>query len=107
MSRVRNYPLSTAGRENEINNIQTISYNDGYYHITVKMKKERKNKKKDKKKWSTSMYMGKETNIITKLFKNASIGVSSQTRSTIRQNATNKDKHQRVHRKQQLPIKMR
>lgn len=71
------------------------------------MKKERKNKKKDKKKWSTSMYMGKETNIIRKLLKNASIGVSSQTRSTIRQTATTKDKHQRVHPKQQLPIKMR
>jgi len=107
MSRVRNYPLLTAGRENETDNIQTIPYNDGYYHITIKMKKEHKNKKKDKKKCCTFMYMGKETNIITKLFKNASIGVSSQTRSTIRQTATTKDKHQQVHPKQQLPIKMR
>jgi len=46
MSRVRNYPLSTAGRENETDNIQTIPYNDRCYHITIKMKKEHKNKKK-------------------------------------------------------------
>jgi len=59
------------------------------------MNKEHKKKKEDnKKKWSTIMYMGKETNIITKLFKNTSIGVSSQTKSTIRQIGTTKDKHQ-------------
>lgn len=79
MSRVRNYPLSTAGRENETD-IQTVPYNGGYYHITIKMNKEHKNKKK----WSTFIYMRKETNIITKLLKNTSVGVSSQTRSTIR-----------------------
>lgn len=94
MSRVRNYPPSTAGREDETDNIQTIPYNDGYYHITIKMNKEYKNKKKDnKKKWSPFRYMGKETNIITKLFKNTSIGVSSQTKNTIRQTATTKDIH--------------
>ena len=38
--------------------------------------------------------MGKETNVITKLFQNTSTGVSSQTKSTIRQTATTKDKHQ-------------
>ena len=58
------------------------------------MNKEHKNRKKDnKKKWSTFTYVGKETNIITKLFKNTSIGVSSQTRSTISQTATTKDEH--------------
>lgn len=59
------------------------------------MNKEHKNKKKDnKKKWSTFMYMGKEINIITKLFKNTRIVVSSQTKSAVRQTATTKDKHQ-------------
>jgi hypothetical protein len=38
--------LSTAGRENETDNSQTIPYNNGYYHITIKMNKEHKNKKK-------------------------------------------------------------
>jgi hypothetical protein len=37
LSRVRNYPLSTAGRENATDSIQTIPYNDGQYHITIKM----------------------------------------------------------------------
>jgi hypothetical protein len=55
MSRIRNYTLSTEGRENETDNIQTILYNDGYYQITINMNKEEENKKK----WSTFMYMGK------------------------------------------------
>jgi hypothetical protein len=43
-------PIFTAGRGNETDNIHTISYNDGYYHITIKMNKEHKNRKKDNKK---------------------------------------------------------
>lgn len=66
------------------------------------MKKEHKNKKKDnKKKWPTFMYMGKEANIITKLFRNTSIGVSSQTK--LLQPKTNT---KQIHPKQHLPIKM-
>jgi hypothetical protein len=67
-------PLSTAGRENETGIIQTIPYNDRYYHITTEMNKEHKNKEENKKRWSTFTYMGKVTNIITKLLKNKRVG---------------------------------
>jgi hypothetical protein len=67
----------------------------------------RTRKKKTRKSGPLAHTCEKKTNIITNLFKNTSISISFQTKSTIGQTAATKDNNtKQIHPKQHLPIKM-
>jgi regulator of PEP synthase PpsR (kinase-PPPase family) len=57
-----------------------------------KLKRNKQDDQKEKKRWAKFTYVGKETRIITKLFKNTNIKITFNTNNTIEKRLTTKHK---------------
>jgi hypothetical protein len=84
-NRKNTYPISTEYKQNETQIINTILHNNGY---TTEILKHKKKKQKntipnETRKWSTFTYVGKETRVITRLFRNTNIHIAYKTNNTL------------------------
>jgi hypothetical protein len=81
------YPIPIEHKQEEIRIINTIMHNNGYTTPTVEhnTKKKRNIIPVDSRKWATLTYVGKETRIIAKLFRNTNIRIA-HTHHKVQQN---------------------
>ena len=95
-NRLRTYGLTPRSRQKEENTVRQILNNNKYdASIWEKIKKQKRNKQddqKEKKRWAKFTYVGKETKLITKLFKDTNIKVAFTTDNTIGKRLTTKQK---------------
>ena len=78
------YYLSTTNKEKERKIIKHVLQEYKYDTSIIDIPLKTKNfKTKTRSKWAKFTYAGKETKLITKLFKNTSVNVSYTTRNTI------------------------
>jgi hypothetical protein len=78
-NRRNTYPISTEYKHKEKQIINTILHNNGYTpQILSRKKRKPTNTTPDAtRKWATFTYVGKETRVITKLFKNTNIHIQN------------------------------
>jgi hypothetical protein len=86
--RMNKYHLAPKGLEKENHVIQQILYNNGYdvTNATKVLNKKKANMEKDNNKkthWAKFTYIGKETRLTTKAFKNTNVSISFSTKNTI------------------------
>jgi L-cysteine desulfidase len=75
-NRVSCYPLTHNNKNNEMNIIKQIMYENGYNGKLMKAKKPTRNniqEKNEQVKWAVFTYNGKQTRFVTKLFKDTNI----------------------------------
>jgi hypothetical protein len=79
------FPISTEYKQEETKIINTIMYSNGYTSNTLLRKKRKQTNKTPirTKKWAVFIYVGKESRIIIKLFRNTNIHIAYKTRNTI------------------------
>jgi hypothetical protein len=84
-NRINKYHLNTDSKEKEKEIIEHILQANKYDTSIVDAPLKTKNRKATKYeiKWAKFTYVGKETNFVTKLFKNSIVNVSYTTRNTI------------------------
>jgi hypothetical protein len=84
-NRKNTYPITTEQKHNETQIINTILHNNGYTaEILSHKKKKPMNTAPDAtRKWATFTYVGKETRVISKLFKNTNLRIAYKTNNTI------------------------
>jgi hypothetical protein len=92
------YPITDTNKKRELQYIRTILHNNNYptYKQKIKHKPnniEQNTQPNNNEKWITFTYTGKETRIITRLFKNTNVGISFKTITTIRNHIKTKKKH--------------
>jgi hypothetical protein len=88
-NRMNTYPITESSKNHEQQQIKTILYNSNYPTHRHKRKSKSGHCAQDtpfgnKQKWATFTYIGKETRVITKLFKNTNIRISFRTKNTIK-----------------------
>jgi hypothetical protein len=95
-NRLRTYDLAPESRQKEKNTVQQILNNSKYdTSVWDKVNKEKRRKQGDqneKKRWAKFTYVGNETRLITKLFKNTNIKVRFTANNTIEKRLTTKHK---------------
>jgi hypothetical protein len=79
------YPIPAEYKQEETKIISTIMHNNGYTAQTLTHNKRKQTNKTPTgtRKWAVFTYVGKETRIITKLFKNTNIHIAYKTRNTL------------------------
>jgi hypothetical protein len=89
-NRLESYQLNNIHYSQEINTIQNILYNNQFplqTHIRPQRKQHQNTTttepQSQNKKWVKFTYIGKETNIITKIFKNTNLRIAYHTANTI------------------------
>ena len=85
-NRIHTYSLDPENKQKEINTVKQIVYNNKYGTLTVR--KTRSNKPKHQQtcqnpKWATFAYVGRETRVIIKLFKNTNIKIAYTTNNNL------------------------
>jgi regulator of PEP synthase PpsR (kinase-PPPase family) len=80
------YKLTLESRQNEKDHIQQILANNKYDAPTLKksIRETRQQQNEQKQKWAKFTYVGKETRLITKLFKNTNVKIAFTTNNTIK-----------------------
>ena len=104
INRMNNYHLNAQQKEQEINTIKQILENNNFNNLNFNsmITKQHKNYNKtepntkpdhniQKHQWVTFTYIGKETNIITKLFSKLPINIAYKTNNTIGKLLSNTD----------------
>jgi hypothetical protein len=84
-NRRNTYLISPEYKHNETQIINTILHNNGYTpQILSRKKRNPTNTTPDAtRKWATFTYVGKETRVITKLFKNTNIHIDYKAKDTL------------------------
>jgi hypothetical protein len=85
-NRINCYPLTHNNKNNEMNIIKQIMYENGYNGKLMKPKKPTMNniqEKNEQVKWAVFTYNGKQTIFVTKLFKNTNIRIAFKTQNSI------------------------
>jgi hypothetical protein len=82
------FPISSEYKQEETKVINTIMYNNGYTTNTMihKRRQQTKTPAETTKKWAVFTYIGKETRIISRLFRNTNIHIAYKTKNTIQKN---------------------
>ena len=85
-NRLEMYKLTLESRQNEKDHIQQILANNKYDAPTLKksIRETRQQQNEQKQKWAKFTYVGKETRLITKLFKNTNVKIAFTTNNTIK-----------------------
>ena len=86
LNRMNSYQLNKPSKEQEHNTIKQIMCNNKYGPSTLNIKRTKhteKQEKNDTQKWAKFTYIGKETEFITKMFKNSPVKFSFTTHITI------------------------
>jgi hypothetical protein len=84
-NRKNTYPITIEHKRNETQIINTILHNNGYTTeiLSHKKKKQTNTISNGTRKWETFTYVGKETRVITKLFKNTNLRIAYKTNNTL------------------------
>jgi hypothetical protein len=88
-NRLKTYDLIPESRQKQKNTIQQILNNNKYCMTLqfgtkpIKEKKQETGRPKEIKMWANFMYVGKETRLITKLFKTSNVKVTFTTINTV------------------------
>jgi hypothetical protein len=87
LNRINQYPITSKNKKEEESIINVILNNNNPINIKqrfqVNKNKKKKRKEGKKKKWVTFTFLGPETRIITKIFKNTDIAIPYRTRNNI------------------------
>jgi hypothetical protein len=88
------YSLNTTNKEKENKTIKQILCNNKYIcpkKSTTTVNKVKQNTSKTK--WAKFTYVGKETKLVTRLFKNTLLKITFTTQNTIRKSLSKQQKH--------------
>jgi hypothetical protein len=90
LNRVYNYPITEKAKDTEMTTIKNILENNKYNTNIITTLSTKKNKQKilgnpekQKIKWATFSYIGKETRKITKIFRNTNLKVAFRTKNNL------------------------